>query len=219
MTRPQSTLLGRLTRRAVTVVGALALTLLFFLVLPVIQTITKPADDRYLLRDVQAAVLPPPPTPDIQDPVEEEPEPEDPPPELAEEAPLLDLSQLELALDPSLGEGFLAGDFTVDLRSITGGEEEVDALFSLADLDQEPRAVYQPSPAVSAKLRKKMPGTVYVLFEVDQRGRVHNPIVQKSTDPVFERPALAAVKQWRFEPGRRNGEPVRFRIRIPITFR
>jgi protein TonB len=42
--------------------------------------------------------------------------------------------------------------------------------------------------------------------------------VQQSTDPVFERPALAAVKQWRFEPGKRNGKPVRFRMRVPITF-
>jgi len=57
-----------------------------------------------------------------------------------------------------------------------------------------------------------------VLFVVNERGHVENPIIQKSTDPVFERPALNAVKQWRFEPGKRNGEPVRFRMRIPITF-
>ncbi|MBZ0258769.1 energy transducer TonB, partial [bacterium] len=51
-----------------------------------------------------------------------------------------------------------------------------------------------------------------------QRGQVENPIVQKSTDPIFENPALSAVKKWKFEPGKRNGEPVRFRMRVPITF-
>jgi len=42
--------------------------------------------------------------------------------------------------------------------------------------------------------------------------------VQNSTDPIFEGPALAAIKQWKFEPGKRKGEPVRFRMRVPITF-
>ncbi len=36
---------------------------------------------------------------------------------------------------------------------------------------------------------------MYIIFIVDQNGRVENPIVQKSTDPIFEAPALAAVKQ------------------------
>jgi protein TonB len=47
---------------------------------------------------------------------------------------------------------------------------------------------------------------------------VENPLVQSSSNPAFEAPALAAVKQWKFEPGKRNGEPVRFRMRVPITF-
>jgi protein TonB len=67
-------------------------------------------------------------------------------------------------------------------------------------------------------VRKQAPGTAYILFVVDAQGRVENPQVQKSSDPVFEKPALAAVKQWRFEPGKRNGQPVRFRMRVPVTF-
>jgi protein TonB len=35
---------------------------------------------------------------------------------------------------------------------------------------------------------------------------------------VFEAPALKAVKQWKFEPGKKNGKAVRFRMRVPITF-
>ena len=57
-----------------------------------------------------------------------------------------------------------------------------------------------------------------MLFVVDQDGRVDSPRVQKSTNPEFDRAALKAVKQWKFEPGKRNGEPVRFRMRVPITF-
>ncbi len=208
----------RLMRWLGTLGLAAAGTAAFFLVLPLMQAITARAERELVLTTLDAASLPPPPPPpEIEEP---EPEPEQqPPPELLEPAPLLDLAELELALDAGLGgSGWMAGDFAVKLDVLQANSEDLDALFSLADLDQKPRAVYQPSPAQDAKIRKRAPGTVYVIFVVDQRGRVTDPIVQKSTDPVFERAALAAVKQWRFEPGKRAGKPVRFRMRVPITF-
>lgn len=203
--------------RLAVLVGAVGLTLLFFLVLPLMQTISEPPDTDLVVQDVGLANVPPPPPPPQEEPEQEE-EPEEPPLELNEEMPPLDLSQLELALGGGIGEGFLAGDFAVRLNTIVDDRKDVDALFSMADLDQKPRVIYQPSPTLSPAVRKKAPGTVYVIFVVDERGRVQNPIVQKSTDPVFERPALSAVKQWKFEPGKRNGKAVKFRMRVPITF-
>ena len=41
---------------------------------------------------------------------------------------------------------------------------------------------------------------------------------EKSTNPSFDRPAIEAVRQWKFEPGTRNGERVAFKMRVPITF-
>ncbi|HKL20472.1 MAG TPA: energy transducer TonB, partial [Tichowtungia sp.] len=110
------------------------------------------------------------------------------------------------------------GDFAVSLKTIASKGDDMDSIFSMADLDQKPRVVYQPGPTITKQIRRKAPGTAYIIFVVDQNGRVVNPAVQKSTDPVFEKPALAAVKQWKFEPGKRNGKPVRFRMRVPITF-
>ena len=57
-----------------------------------------------------------------------------------------------------------------------------------------------------------------LIFIVNERGRVERPIVQKSSNPAFERAALDAIKKWRFEPGKRKGEAVSFRMRVPITF-
>ncbi len=201
------------------VLGALALTLIFFLVLPLMETISQTPAADLIVQSVDTADLPPPPPP-IEEEPEEEQKPEEKAPELTEQAEPLDLSQLELALNPGgFGEGFLGADFAVNLGSVAEqASAQVEELFSVADLDQEPRVLYQPSPSIDAKLRKKTPGTVYILFVVDQRGRVENPIVQKSSDPAFEAAALAAVKQWKFEPGKKNGQPVRFRMRVPITF-
>jgi TonB family protein len=38
---------------------------------------------------------------------------------------------------------------------------------------------------------------------------VDAPRIESSTDPVFNEAALAAIKQWRFEPAQRRGKPVR----------
>jgi protein TonB len=206
-----------LLRRLQVVAGAAALTLGCFLVLPLMQTLGKAAEADLVVRALETAEVPPPPPPVEQEPEKEEPEVE-PPPELADEAPPLDLAQLELALQTTTGEGWLAGDFGARLGAITTRREDVDALFSVADLDQKPRVTYQPSPVLNAELRRKAPGSVYVVFVVDPSGKVEDPVVKRSTDPVFERPALAAVKQWRFEPGKKDGRAVRFRMGVPITF-
>lgn len=200
------------------VLGAIGLTLMLFLVLPLIQTISKPPKTDLVVQNVDTVNVPPPPPPEEKP--EEEPETKEPPPELIEEVPPLDLSQLEMALNPGFNEGWMGGDFVVNLKTLgaDAGGDNLDALFSLADLDQKPRVIYQPGPILSKQVRKKAPGTVYILFIVDQNGRVEKPMVQSSSDPVFEGPALAAVKQWKFEPGKRNGKAVRFRMRVPITF-
>lgn len=210
--------LGAIAKRSATLALAGAATLLLFLILPLIQAIHQPLGADTLLQSVDTAALPPPPPPPPEEEPEEEPEPDEQPPELVEDVQPLDLSQLELALNPGFGQGLLAGDFAIKLGPTAGQSEDVDALFSLADLDQKPRVVHQPSPVVSAKLKPKTPATVHVVFVVDQRGRVEQPTVQNASDPSFEAPAIAAVRQWRFEPGKRNGQPVRFRMRVPITF-
>lgn len=198
--------------------GALLATLLAFLVLPVMATIGKPNLPDLTLSQVDTAVVPPPPPPPEPEP-EKPKEQEPPPPELQEPAQPLDLSQLELALNPGLGGDFGGGDFAIGkIAAAAAGDDGESGLFSLADLDQKPRAIHQPSPALTPELRRRAPATVHILFLVNPDGRVENPIVQKSTDPAFEAPAIAAIKQWKFEPGKRNGQPVRFRMRVPITF-
>jgi len=213
----RASLARRSVHGAVVVVGAAVLTAAFFLVLPLIQAITKQAAPDTTLQSLDSASLPPPPPAQEEEP-EPEPEVQEKPPELVEDTQLLDLAQLELALNPTLGEGLLGGDFAMRLNTVTTNNEVVDALFSLSDLDQEPRGVHRPGPAMTADMRKRAPMTVHVLFTVDQRGRVETAVVQQANDPVFDKAALAAVKQWRFEPGKRNGQPVKFRMRVPITF-
>jgi protein TonB len=65
---------------------------------------------------------------------------------------------------------------------------------------------------------RKVEGVVSILFVVDSSGRVSGPRVEKSTHAAFEKPALDAVRQWRFEPAVKGGQRVACKMRVPIRF-
>lgn len=222
MERAERGFLGRVLDGARIVCVAVAGAGVFFMVLPVLQAVTGTPKADLLLTTLETAEAPPPTPPPPEEEEAPEEKPEEKPPELTETAPPLDLQRLETALDPGLGDG-LGGDFVAALGSTVAtaaaaATQDADALFGSDDLDQKPRVVHQPSPTPTAETRKKSPGKVVVVFVVERDGRVAEPVVKSATDPVFERPALAAIRQWRFEPGKRQGKPVRFRMRVPLTF-
>ncbi len=216
----KTSVIGWLFHRFLVIVGAASLTLAFFLILPVMQTISKPPTDQMSYTTV-TTLEPPPPVETEEEEPPEEPEPEEKP-ELDEQpAQDLSLEQLDMALNAGMGGGGFGGTLAVDLSKAVGSGKGSQDVFQMSELDQKPRILYQPGPMLSPKVRQRLrrtSGKVYIIFMVDERGRVVNPIVQHSTDPLFEQPALAALKQWKFEPGKRNGEPVRFRMRVPIVF-
>jgi protein TonB len=147
-----------------------------------------------------------------------------------DDAPALDaasLSALEAALGGAAGGG---GDFGGGASLASGGRiggtgvaggggDEVSEAFSMSEIDQRPRALMQVAAAYPSEMRsRKVEGVVTVIFVVDENGRVVNPKVAKSTHPEFERPALEAVRQWKFEPAIKAGNRVSCRMRVPIRF-
>jgi protein TonB len=86
-------------------------------------------------------------------------------------------------------------------------------------LDNAPRVRFQQPPKYPYEaVRAQLHGTVVVEVGVDEGGRVYDPRVVRSSDALFDEPTLEAVRQWRFEPGRRNGRIVRFRMMLPVEF-
>ena len=63
-------------------------------------------------------------------------------------------------------------------------------------------------------------GRVIVSFVVEEDGRVTNAKVVKSVAPLLDAEALRVIGLMpRWEPGRQNGEAVRVKYTIPVTFR
>lgn len=87
------------------------------------------------------------------------------------------------------------------------------------DLDEPPRIKFSMRPEYPYSLRMaNIEGEVLVDFIVDEAGRVTSPRVVRSSTPGFEDATLRAIAKWRFEPGKRKGGAVRFRMTIPIVF-
>ena len=70
-----------------------------------------------------------------------------------------------------------------------------------------------------AARREGVEGQVVVQFVVDTDGSVIQPAVLRSPDERLSEAALAAVRSVRFTPGMQDGEAVRVRFAVPVTFR
>ena len=92
--------------------------------------------------------------------------------------------------------------------------------FSLPkDLDRIPRATAQMAPDYPSAMRQSgEAGSVTVEFDVDTTGRVVRAEAVRYTHREFVDPAVRAVLRWHFEPGKRHGRVVPFRMAIPIEF-
>jgi periplasmic protein TonB len=83
-----------------------------------------------------------------------------------------------------------------------------------------PRALYSPEPEYSDEARKvKHQGTVVLFVIVGPDGRPHEMRVSRSLGFGLDEKALEAVKQWRFEPAKKDGRPVAVQINIEVNFR
>lgn len=115
-------------------------------------------------------------------------------------------------------------------RSTIGDFFFVDGEFRLADLDisafREPvkhsvvavKVVKRVSPIYPAEAReKKSEGTVKLQVTVQKDGSV---TVQNAVqgDPLPSQAAIDAVRQWRFEPFRFDGQPVDVQQKIEFVF-
>lgn len=67
--------------------------------------------------------------------------------------------------------------------------------------------------------RAGIEGNVFVQFIVDTDGRVKDAFIFDTDHPALNDAALLAVRGSRFTPGLQDGEAVRVRFTVPITFR
>jgi periplasmic protein TonB len=83
-----------------------------------------------------------------------------------------------------------------------------------------PQLVHKVDPEYSEQARKsKFQGAVVLSVVVQKDGTVRDIRVVRSLGLGLDEKAMEAVKQWRFRPGERNGQPVDVLAQVEVTFR
>ena len=83
-----------------------------------------------------------------------------------------------------------------------------------------PRAIFKPDPEYSTEARlAKYQGTVVLNLVVDASGTPRQVHVARSLGMGLDEKAVEAVRQWKFEPARKEGKPVAVAVSIQVAFR
>lgn len=95
------------------------------------------------------------------------------------------------------------------------------AAASIADADvTPPRVIEAPDPKYPADARAAgHQGTSLLSFTVGTDGYAHDINVVRKLDAELDESAVATVRSWRYEPARKNDEPVEVQIQARIRFR
>lgn len=223
MPRPSDRLVGyrlpRSNRYLIRIVLATVLmTLAILAILPFTQALSGDPRDR-TLRSVDVANLPPPEPPPPEPPPPEEEEEEEESPDLQEPPEMLDLSQLESALNPGTG-GALSGAFDLDAFSVRPNVAGEMQIFDIVDLDRTPRLLRRVIPEYPQDLLVRgIEGSVTLVLIIDERGEVTvDSVLEWEGHRDFIQPTRQALSRCLFEPPTVNGEAVRARYRITIPF-
>jgi TonB family protein len=90
----------------------------------------------------------------------------------------------------------------------------------LSPLNRAPKAMYKPKPNFPKSLRDKgVTGYVKVQFVVTDAGEVQNIAVVASDHELFTEEAIKVLKQWKFAPALKDGQPISSRVQFSIPFK
>lgn len=84
-----------------------------------------------------------------------------------------------------------------------------------------PRVLEEIKPEYTpAAMQQKIQGTVWLLIVVTNTGDVGQVEVSQSLDKEYglDDEAVKAARQWKFEPGMKDGEPVHVQVTLELRF-
>ena len=83
-----------------------------------------------------------------------------------------------------------------------------------------PKPLYTPDPEYSEEARKsKYQGVVVLWLVIGPDGRPHEIRVARPLGMGLDEKAIEAVRTWRFDPARKDGQPVAVQMNVEVSFR
>ncbi len=100
----------------------------------------------------------------------------------------------------------------------SAGSKDDETVYDLAAGITPPRVVKQVNPSYPTNRGVRAVGSVIIALVVSSKGLPKNPHVVKGLDKDLDESAVEAVKEWRFEPARKNGKAVAVRVSVQLQF-
>jgi TonB family protein len=112
---------------------------------------------------------------------------------------------------------------TVAITSTIAAQDNAapqDGVYRVGNGVSAPAVLYKVDPEYTPEAHDaKVAGTVVLSIVVGVDGTAHDINVIKGLEPGLSGKAVEAVSQWKFKPGRKDGEPVPVRASIEINFK
>jgi protein TonB len=118
--------------------------------------------------------------------------------------------------------GAAAQSTTSDAKADTKADAKAQAIGQAVAITDEitpPRLAEVASPDYTAEARKrKIEGSVTVAIVVDKKGDVIDAKVVKGLGYGLDENAIRAVKEWKYKPAERDGEPITVKMEVTVDF-
>lgn len=97
--------------------------------------------------------------------------------------------------------------------------KDVDQSIAITDDITPPRLAEVASPDYTAEAKKKkIEGAVTLAIVVDKKGDVIDARVVKGLGYGLDENAIIAVKEWKYKPAEKDGEPVAVKMEVTVDF-
>lgn len=116
-----------------------------------------------------------------------------------------------------LFSGFLSADDQAAKDAKADGAQ--DRIYEPGGDVKPPKLLHYVEPAFSPSSKEAyVEGTVKISTVVTRDGVATNLRVTSGLNAEEDRTAMDAVKQWKFQPGTKAGQPVSVRVNVEVTF-
>ena len=134
--------------------------------------------------------------------------------------PQLSLSQLDLALDPGIGDAMSAAFGLGGFNTRPDAMAEMKEFFNLSELDEKPRMIIYVPPEKPFQMRKdRISGYTRVKFRVDENGDMMQIVsFSETTHEALKDSVRAVFKKWKMTEPKKNGQRVKLQMELPIRF-
>jgi len=199
--------------------GAIVMAGGLFLMIPLTQTLEAQPQKILEYREVPVAAPPPPKAPPPSTRSEATLQQAADKPQLEQSKPQMQLSQLEISLNPGMGASLSMGVQGMQFDTAIDVVAEIERIFEFEELQEKPRVVYQPRATFPAELARRGTREIRAIIEIiiDETGKTSVEKIDSVSPnlPAVEDVARRFASRMRFSVTKIGGEPVKVRARFP----